>query len=103
MGRYGMGGPRSPPDNARVISKLGRGSPTGVAVYQHQTYPEKYHEAFFVLDWTFGRVIAVYPHVSETSEGANTGGRFMAETFMQQRERLVSPLPISASNPMGVC
>jgi putative heme-binding domain-containing protein len=62
----------------QVISKLGRGSPTGVAVYQHSSFPQKYSGAAFVLDWTFGRVIAVYPQPGETQ-----AARFMAETFMQ--------------------
>jgi putative heme-binding domain-containing protein len=64
----------------QVISKLGRGSPTGVAVYRHRTFPEKYHDAAFVLDWTFGRVIAVYPQPATVGESTS---RFMAETFMQ--------------------
>jgi putative heme-binding domain-containing protein len=62
----------------QVISKLGRGSPTGVAVYQHSAYPKKYKGAAFVLDWTFGRVIAIYPQPNDTQVS-----RFMAETFMQ--------------------
>ncbi len=62
----------------QVISKLGRGSPTGVAVYQHSSFPQKYTGATFVLDWTFGRVIAVYPQTGEEQ-----AKRFMAETFMQ--------------------
>jgi putative heme-binding domain-containing protein len=63
-----------------VISKLGRGSPTGVAVYRHFAFPTKYRDAAFVLDWTFGRVIAVYPQVVEDEKKPK---RFMAETFMQ--------------------
>jgi glucose/arabinose dehydrogenase len=64
----------------QVISKLGRGSPTGVAVYRHRVFPAKYQEAAFVLDWTFGRVIAVYPQPVDASDQPT---RFMAETFMQ--------------------
>jgi putative heme-binding domain-containing protein len=44
-----------------VLARLGRGSPTGVAVYEHTAFPERYRDAVFVLDWTFGRVIAIYP------------------------------------------
>ncbi len=62
----------------QVISKLGRGSPTGVAVYQHSVYPQKYMGATFVLDWTFGRVIAIYPQPVDMQVS-----RFMAETFME--------------------
>ena len=41
-----------------VAARLGRGSPTGVACYRHWQFPKKFHDAIFVLDWTFGRVIA---------------------------------------------
>jgi len=67
----------------QVISRLGRGSPTGVTVYHHRAFPQKYREAAFVLDWTFGRVIAVYPQPTDTSESSSKPSRFMAETFMQ--------------------
>ncbi len=46
-------------DMPPVIATAGRGSPTGVACYQHRQFPEKYREALFVLDWTFGRVLAL--------------------------------------------
>ncbi|TXT22158.1 MAG: heme-binding protein [Planctomycetota bacterium] len=42
-----------------VIASAGRGSPTGVVCYQHRQFPEKYRETLFVLDWTFGRVLAL--------------------------------------------
>jgi len=67
----------------QVISKLGRGSPTGVAVYHHQVFPEKYREAAFVLDWTFGRVVAIFPQPPDTRDTTSSSNRFMAETFMQ--------------------
>ena len=46
-------------DMPPVVAKLGRGSPTGVVVYRHTQFPEKYRGAAFVLDWTFGRVMAL--------------------------------------------
>lgn len=42
-----------------VLAELGRGSPTGVVCYRHTQFPEPYRGAMFVLDWTFGRVIAL--------------------------------------------
>jgi len=65
-----------------VIAQLGRGSPTGVAVYQHRVFPKKYHDAVFVLDWTFGRVIAVYPS-SNLEESKRIPNKVPAEVFMQ--------------------
>ncbi len=46
-------------DMPPIVAAAGRGSPTGVVCYQHQQFPEKYREALFVLDWTFGRVLAL--------------------------------------------
>ena len=65
-----------------VLAQLGRGSPTGVAVYQHRAFPKKYHDAVFVLDWTFGRVIAVYPS-SNLEESKRIPNKVPAEVFMQ--------------------
>lgn len=65
-----------------VLARLGRGSPTGVAVYQHRAFPRKYHDAVFVLDWTFGRVIAVHPSANlDASE--RVPGKIPSEIFMQ--------------------
>ncbi len=44
---------------APVLAELGRGSPTGVVCYRHHQFPKEFHGAFFVLDWTYGRVIAL--------------------------------------------
>jgi len=51
-----------------VAARLGRGSPTGVACYRHWQFPKKFHDAIFVLDWTFGRVIAVTQTLNERNE-----------------------------------
>ena len=47
------------PDMPPVIADFGRGSPTGVACYRHVQFPSRYDGALFVLDWTFGRVLAI--------------------------------------------
>lgn len=46
-------------DMPPVVASAGRGSPTGVVCYQHRQFPERYRESLFVLDWTFGRVLAL--------------------------------------------
>jgi putative membrane-bound dehydrogenase-like protein len=46
-------------DMPPVIASFGRGSPTGTVCYRHREFPEKYHNALFVMDWTFGRVMAL--------------------------------------------
>ncbi len=46
-------------DSLPTTLDVGRGSPTGVVFYDHQRFPEKYRGAFFMCDWSQGRVVAV--------------------------------------------
>ncbi len=46
-------------DAPPVVAAFGRGSPTGVVCYRHTSFPESYHGALFLQDWTFGRVYVV--------------------------------------------
>ncbi len=46
-------------DMMPVVGSFGRGSPTGVTHYQHTQFPQPYRGCLFVMDWTFGRVIAL--------------------------------------------
>lgn len=43
-------------DTVGILAGLDRGSPTGVACYDHFQFPEDYRDGMFALDWTFGRV-----------------------------------------------
>ena len=43
-------------DTVPDLYKVGRGSPTGVAVYSHRLIPKEMHDGMFILDWTFGNV-----------------------------------------------
>ena len=62
----GLKRPPGYPDMPPVLATFGRGSPTGVTCYQHHQFPEKYHGALFMLDWTLGRILAV-PLVQEAA------------------------------------
>ncbi|XZE44970.1 DUF7133 domain-containing protein [Pirellulaceae bacterium SH467] len=66
----------------QILGSMGRSSPTGVAVYEHSAFPARYRGAVFVLDWTFGRVLAIYPN-DNLPEDARAPGRLPAEIFMQ--------------------
>lgn len=46
-------------DMPPVTAAFGRGSPTGVVCYRHRQFPKQFQNAVFVLDWTFGRVLAL--------------------------------------------
>ncbi len=43
-------------DMPPTVASFGRGSPTGVVCYRHTQFPDKYRDALFVLDWSYGRV-----------------------------------------------
>lgn len=46
-------------DMPPVTGRFGRGSPSGVVCYRHDAFPIEYQGALFVLDWTFGRILAL--------------------------------------------
>ncbi|MCO5052088.1 MAG: DUF1080 domain-containing protein [Verrucomicrobiae bacterium] len=73
------------PDSVPGILNIGPGSPTGVAFGFGARFPERYQNALFVGDWTFGRIYAI--HLA--NEGATYRGA--AEVFLSG-----VPLPVVA-------
>lgn len=47
-------------DSLPAAVDVGFGCPTGVKFGTNSNYPEKYRKAFFIMDWTFGRLLAVH-------------------------------------------
>ena len=47
-------------DSLPPVVDIGIGCPTGVVFGTGAKFPAKYQKAFYVLDWTYGRVIAVH-------------------------------------------
>jgi putative heme-binding domain-containing protein len=52
------------PDSLPPTVDIGIGSPTGVKFGTRASFPAKYKRAFFAMDWSYGRIVAV--HVSPT-------------------------------------
>lgn len=48
------------PDSLPQTATIGIGCPTGVAFGTGAKFPVKYQKAFFICDWTYGRLIAVH-------------------------------------------
>ncbi|MGQ0635089.1 MAG: DUF7133 domain-containing protein [Planctomycetaceae bacterium] len=46
-------------DMPPIVGAFGRGCPTGVVWYRHTQFPEPYRSALFILDWTYGRALAL--------------------------------------------
>jgi putative heme-binding domain-containing protein len=72
------------PDNLPGILDIGPGSPTGVVFGYGAKFPKKYEEAFYICDWSYGKLYAVHltPHGS--------GYRAEAEEFVTG-----TPLPLT--------
>jgi putative membrane-bound dehydrogenase-like protein len=43
-------------DVVDMLAVIGRGSPTGVTIYRHHQFPERYRNGLFICDWTFGKI-----------------------------------------------
>ncbi|MEW6303752.1 MAG: hypothetical protein AB1705_09790, partial [Verrucomicrobiota bacterium] len=66
-------------DEPPLTVHIGKGSPTAVKFGTRSQFPPAYRRALFILDWTYGRIIAV--HLA--ARGASYAGR--AETFLRGR------------------
>ncbi|MBX9681716.1 MAG: c-type cytochrome [Gemmataceae bacterium] len=65
------------PDAVERLVEIGRGSPTGLHVYRHRMFPERYRNGVFSLCWTFGRIY-FFPL---EADGSTFKGK--AETFVK--------------------
>ncbi|RZO18926.1 MAG: c-type cytochrome [Verrucomicrobiaceae bacterium] len=65
-------------DSVKPIVNIGRGSPTGVAVYRHTAFPKYYHDAVFYCDWTFGKV-----YVTKAAGLIEEAGFPITDTFIE--------------------
>jgi putative heme-binding domain-containing protein len=72
------------PDSHPAILDIGPGSPTGVVFGYGAHFPAKYQEAFFMCDWSYGKLYAVHL----TPDGSAYRGE--AEEFLSG-----SPLPLT--------
>jgi putative heme-binding domain-containing protein len=72
------------PDNLPGILDIGPGSPTGVCFGYGAKFPQKYQDAFFICDWSYGKLYAVHL----TPEGS---------AYKAEAEELVTgtPLPLT--------
>ena len=54
------------PDSLPAVVNIGPGSPTGVCFGYGAKFPAKYQDAFYILDWSYGKLYAIHlsPHGS---------------------------------------
>ena len=48
------------PDNTQPALDIGKGSPTGVRFGTGSHFPPEYSKALYILDWAYGRILAVH-------------------------------------------
>ena len=48
------------PDNTQAAIDIGKGSPTGVKFGTRSHFPVDYQRALYLLDWTYGRILAAH-------------------------------------------
>ena len=66
-------------DNVERLVEIGRGSPTGLAVYRHTQFPERYRGSVLTCCWTLGRVY----HLPLTPADASYTSPAKAEIFLE--------------------
>ncbi len=79
-------------DGLPYATTIGIGCPTGVVFGTGAKFPVKYQKAFYICDWTYGRLMAVHL----TPKGASYGGTF---------ENFVAPKSLtsnSAKTPLNL-
>jgi putative heme-binding domain-containing protein len=81
-------------DNALPALDIGKGSPTAVAFGTGSQFPPPYRDALFILDWAYGRVLAV--HLAPRGAGY----RASAETFLKGRPLNVTDLTFGPDGAM---
>lgn len=64
-------------DNATAVLATGKGSPTAIMFGRNLNFPPPYRDCLYVLDWAYGRVLAVHMARRGASRRSN------AELFLQ--------------------
>lgn len=72
------------PDNLPATLNIGPGSPTGTRFGYGATFPSKYQKAYYILDWSWGKIYAV--HLEEDGS-----------TYTGTKEEFITgaPLPVT--------
>ena len=81
-------------DSVGSVVDTGLGSPTGVKFGTKSNFPPKYQRAFYVLDWTFGRILAIHL----TPGGASYSGQ--SEDFLKGKGMPVTDLEFGKDGAM---
>ncbi len=77
--------------------ETGRGSPTGVTCYDHEAYPQRYRGAYFLGDWSLGRILVAYPKLAGATFAVT------AEVFAEGKPLNVTDLEVGPDGCVYFC
>lgn len=83
-------------DNALPTLDIGKGSPTAVVFGTGTHFPTDYQRALFILDWSYGRILAV--HLAPRGAGY----RGFAETFLKGRPLNVTDITVGPDGALWI-
>ncbi len=78
------------PDNLPAAANVGQGSPTNFVSGANARFPEKYRNALFAFDWSFGIIYAIYPKSNGASYTA-TGEEFISGSPLPLTDGVIGP------------
>jgi putative heme-binding domain-containing protein len=78
-------------DTVPPVLNIGPGSPTGVTFGYGAKFPFKYQEAFFISDWSYGKLYAVHLEQKGASYVA-TAEEFVSGTPLPLTDVIINPL-----------
>jgi putative heme-binding domain-containing protein len=84
-------------DRLPVLVETGRGSPTGMVVYDHYAFPTQYQKSIFLADWSEGRILSL----NLNPDGA--GYRGQAEVFLHGQPLNVTDLEVGPDGSLYFC
>ena len=84
-------------DNLPAMQNTGRGSPTGMVVYDHFMFPQRYQNALFSCDWAQGRIVAYMLDI----DGATYSVR--KEVFLEGQPLNVTDVEVGPDGALYFC
>ncbi|WP_439620609.1 c-type cytochrome [Gemmata sp.] len=78
-------------DNLPPVVNIGPGSPTGVTFGYGAKFPQKYQDAFFICDWSYGKLYAVHLKPSGSGYAADLE-EFVTGTPLPLTDLVINPV-----------
>ena len=84
-------------DSLPPLLETGRGSPTGLEVYDHTKFPAEYRGALFLCDWTLGRIFCI------KAQPAYGTYKATSEVFLEGKPLNVTDLAVGPDGWLYFC